>query len=549
MKILGIGGSDHDLSSCLLRDDEVLIAIEEERISREKHGSGVRSCALNSVDYCLNEYNYNYEDMDMIITSDLLFPRLNSRKPFIDKVIKMNHHLAHNACAYYLSGYDEAALLTIDGNGSLFAFESSETVTLGYAQGKNFNTVEKTYGAAGVGKLDNKSALENSLGRFYSFFNTVCGFGFRDSGKLMGLSSYGENNYIDDMRKFAKVDIDAWSNLNIKIDLNYGGIKDFTKYIFNKKTEEEKFKVKADIACSAQSLLEEYVFIIMNHLYEKTKCKKLCYSGGVAYNSVINGKILQNTPFEQVFIPPAAGDSGIAIGAALYGYYNIFGKPYKKRLQQKHAYTGKKYNEDSIIEACQEFGDKISYEKLGRKKAIEKAAECIHKGNIIGWFQGQSEIGPRALGNRSILADPRVSDMKDIINKRVKFRENFRPFAPVVLREKVSEYFRTDFPDNPFMLYVSDVQDDKKDIIPAVTHVDGTARLQTIDRETNDMYYDLIDEFYKLSSVPVLLNTSFNIKGKPIVETPYDAIKSYLNCDLDDLFIGDYRVKKNKNED
>lgn len=547
MKILGIGGSDHDLSSCLLKDDDILITIEEERLSKEKHGSGVRSCTLNSVDYCLNEYNYNYEDMDMIITSDLFFPRLNSRKPFIDKMIKINHHLAHNACAYYLSGYDEAALLTIDGNGSIFAFESSETVTLGYANGKTLSTIDKAYGAAGVGSIDNTSANENSLGRFYSFFNTVCGFGFRDSGKLMGLSSYGEGNYVNEMRKFAKVEVDSKSHLNIQIDLKSSGLKDFLKYVFLKKTEEEKFKVKADIAYSAQYLLEEFIFIIMNHLYEKTKCKKLCYSGGVAYNSVINGKILKNTPFEQVFIPPAAGDSGIAIGAALYGYYHILDNPLKKRKQLKHAYTGRTYNEDNILHAFKKFKDFITYEKLGKEKVLEIAASCLKKGRIIGWFQGKSEIGPRALGNRSILADPRRKDMKDIINSKVKFRESFRPFAPVILREKVNEYFKTDFPDNPFMLYVSEVQEDKKEIIPAVTHVDGTARLQTIDDMTNEMYYKLIQKFYELTDVPVLLNTSFNTKGKPIVESPYDAIECYLDCDMDDLFIGDYQVTKIKN--
>jgi len=544
MRVLGIGGSDHDLSSCLIEDGKLLIAIEEERISKEKHGNGVRSCILKSVDYCLNEFQYNYKDMDMIITSDLFFPRLNSRKPFLEKMIKINHHLAHNACSYYLSGFDDAALLVVDGNGSIFSLDSSETVTLGYVSNGVFDTIEKIYGAAGVGNIQHRVTPENSLGRFYAFFNTVCGFGFLESGKLMGLASYGKGTYINEIRKYAKIEIDTTNSLQMVIDLENKELIEFLKYIQAKKTDEDKFQVKADIAYSAQYILEEFIFLIMNRLYEKTKCKRLCYSGGVAYNSVLNGKIKKKTPFEEVFIPPAAGDSGTAIGAAMYGYYNIFKNTYKNKGQMECAYTGKKYTDDDVLNALKSFKNQISYEKLSRNDIISAAAESLKQGKIIGWFQGKSEIGPRALGNRSILADPRINNMKDILNHRVKFRESFRPFAPVILEEKVYEYFNTDFPKNPFMLYVGDVEEEKKEIIPAVTHVDGSARLQTVNSECNEMYYCLIKKFYDLTNVPVILNTSFNIKGKPIVETPRDAIECYLNCDMDYLYIHDYKIKK-----
>ncbi|MFZ5351517.1 MAG: carbamoyltransferase [Bacillota bacterium] len=544
MRIIGIGGSDHDLSCCLLEDGEVLIAIEEERLSKEKHGNGVRSCILKSVDYCLEEAGYTYDDIDMYITSDLFFPRLTSRKPFVNKMIKINHHLAHIASCYYTSGFDDAAALVIDGNGSLFAFDCAETVTTGYAKGNTINIIDKAYGASGTGLLKNVEAKENSLGRLYSFFTQICGFGFLEAGKLMGLSSYGKGTYIDSIRRFAKVEIDRQSNLFVEIDIKNKSLKEFVKHIHSVgKNEEEKFQVKADIAYSVQYLLEEFVFAIMNNLYDKTKAKKLCYSGGVALNSVLNGKIKQKTPFEDVFIHPAAGDSGIAIGAALYGYHNIFNKPYKSKKQLTSAYTGRNYSDEEIFKALDRFKHQVTFEKLGKEDTLKAAAESLSKGRIIGWFQGRSEIGPRALGNRSILADPRVKEMKDILNSRVKFRESFRPFAPVVLEERVGEYFETDFPNNPFMLYVGDVKEDKKSVIPAVTHVDGTARLQTIDRETNEMYYDLINKFGELTGVPVILNTSFNIKGKPIVETPYDAIECFVNCDMDDLFIHDYQVK------
>jgi len=539
MKILGIGGSDHDISACLLEDGMITVAIEEERLSREKHSVGVKSSLLKSVDYCLSYRGYELEDIDYFVTNDIFMTRLNSKKLFMDRMIKINHHLAHIASSYYLSSFDKAGLFVSDGAGSIFSHFHVETISLGYASDTNIRILNKVYGQNTLNR-GKKIVKENSLGQFYSFFSNLCGFGVHNDGKVMGLAPYGSDKYLDEFRKLIKVTYNK-GELEVDIDLNSNYYKNLYKEIEINSRKDNNFKIKADYAYAAQVVMEEVTFQLLNLLYDKTKCDNLCYSGGVALNSVLNGKLKKNTSFRNIFIPPAPNDSGTAIGAALYAYYNIFNQDSSARYKLTNAYMGKEYSEEEIGKALLKYSNKITVQKVN---VVKEAAESLSKGKIIGWFQGKSEFGPRALGNRSILADARQKDMKDIINRRIKFRESFRPFAPVIINDFWDTYFDTDFEENPFMLYVADVKEDKKQIIPAVTHVDGSARVQIINRATNLKYYDLIMEYYKLTGVPVLLNTSFNVKGEPIVETPEHAIRTFVESDLDVLYLYDYCIHK-----
>ena len=544
MKIIGIGGSDHDLSACLLVDGKLEIAIEEERLSREKHGRGIRSCLLKSVDYCLKELNLDYKDIDYFFTSDLFYPRIAPPKMYIDKLIKINHHYTHAACAYYLSGFEEAAWLVIDGGGSRISFNTAETVTYGYINSYKITTLQKVLGR--LNTLYDLGYQSNSLGSFYDFFNLLCGFGIFEAGKLMGLASYGKPSYINEIKKLVNIRMAENHQVDIKIELNREIYKDFYKIITDCKELSSQFQIKADFAASAQILLEEWTYMLMEALYQQTHNENLCYSGGVAYNSVLNGKIKANTSFKNIFIPPAAGDSGTAIGAALYGYHNILGNSVRTRKQITSMYTGKTYSSLNIKEAVSQYQKEVDATDLG-DQIFNAAAKDLCDEKIIGWFQGGSEFGPRALGNRSILADARLTYMKDKLNTQVKFRESFRPFAPVVLQNSVNEYFISDFEYNPFMLYVGKVRPDKKSVIPAVVHIDETARLQTINKINNAYMYLLLCAYKKMTGIPVILNTSFNTKGKPIVETPKDAIKCLLESGLDTIYVGTYKITKKSN--
>jgi carbamoyltransferase len=293
-----------------------------------------------------------------------------------------------------------------------------------------------------------------------------------------------------------------------------------------------------DIAASLQARLEEVSFHILQQLYERTKLKRLCLAGGVAFNSVMNGKILLNTPFQEIFVQPAAGDAGTAVGACYYIYNAILKQP--RSYVMDHAYTGPGFSNGQIAQALTESG--LTFRELSDAEVTQAAAQSIAEGKILGWFQGRAEFGPRALGNRSIVVDPRRPDMKDILNARIKKREPFRPFAPSILVERVGEYFEQTHP-SPTMLMVYQVRAEKRDVIPAVTHVDGSGRLQTVSRSTNPRYYQLIEEFGKLTGVPVVLNTSFN-EDEPIVCTPQEAINCFQRTRMDVLVLGNYMVER-----
>lgn len=554
MKILGIGGTTHDYSYCVMNDENILIAIEEERISREKHSQGLRSKLHRGIQYCLqnNDLIQNYDDINLIISNDAFDLNHNVESKIIDRMVKINHHMAHAASTFYLSPFKESAILVMDGGGSYFSQRFNESCSLGYAQNNNISFFQKIYGK--VRNLYNIEIFKDELNTVEQIFESnscsipllyllmteACGFKTLQEGKTMGLAPYGKDTYV---KMFSDYMVVVEENNKINIDIDYMGLVNCLQEIA-RYDQRDRFVVKADIAYATQHNFEQAVFFVMNYLHKKTGSKNLCFSGGAALNSVLNGKIKYNTKFENVCIIPAPADSGTAIGAALYGYYNIYGNKRRNYEPLKNMFYGKSYNDDEVEKVIDSFQNKVQFSKYDESELYKRTAQYISEGKIIGWFQGGSEFGPRALGNRSILADPRNKDMKDILNKKVKFREHFRPFAPVVLRSQVHDYFDTDFPDNDFMLFVGHVKEHAKKLIPAVTHIDGSARLQTVTENSNLKLFRLLEEFKEITGIPVLINTSFNIKGRPIVEKPMHAMEAFMHCEMDILVLNNYIISK-----
>lgn len=555
MYVLGLGGSDHDVSTTLVKDGRILCAIEEERVTRKKYGFGSNLLYGNSRKYVLNSEGIKLEDVDMVVADDILPQTVLFG---VKNYQKVNHHLLHASSTYYPSGFEEAAILVVDNAGALIHWkgeEGIESLTYAYGSGKDIKVIDKIIGKKYIVAESNheqvyqKGDPDNSLGYFYKLISHYCGFNyivnenfyFTEDGKTMGLAPYGTDKYYKEIKSFVKF----LDHGQIEIDLHSGSFCEMLSEITKKQlSSEEDFKRKADIAYAGQKILEEALIYAANFLYEKTKCPNLCIAGGVGLNSVANGKILKNTPFEQLFVQPASGDGGTSIGAALWGYYNIAGyeRYIKQDSQLKNAYLGKCYSEDEMLQSLERYQD-MEWEKP--KNLVEETAKLLSQDMIIGWYQGGAEFGPRSLGHRSILANPTKAFMKDHVNAQVKFREGFRPFAPSVLYEHQTEYFEIE-QYTPFMLIVADVKPDKQSVVPAITHVDGTARIQSVTREENGIYYDLIKEFAKITGVPVLLNTSFNIKNEPIVESPEDAIRCFRSTNIDYLILGPYLVKKVK---
>jgi carbamoyltransferase len=440
----------------------------------------------------------------------------------------LEHHLCHQASSFLISPFEEAASLSVDGCG-----EWTTTMTA-YGKGNNF-------------KVLNRVNAPHTLGTLYNAICEYLGFTFLEGpGKVMGLASYGDpQKYYPEFKKMVILKKDG----SFSLDFSYF---DFhitrTRKRYSKKFEsifgpprkkDEKINQHyMDIAAALQKTLEEACFHILSDLKDKTGSRNLCLSGGVALNSVMNGKVLKNRLFDNVFIQPAASDSGCSIGAAFYIYNILLNKP--RKFVFKTACIGKAFSEKDILKAINKAGS--SFARLNN--TAEETAKLLAQGKIVGWFQGRAEFGPRALGSRSILTAPFPAEMKDILNKRVKHRESFRPFAPVVLREKMSEYFDFDYP-SPFMLLVFDVKPDKRSMIPAVTHVDNSGRVQTVTKEENGIFYDLVVAFDKITGIPVILNTSFNIQGMPIVNSPDDALHCFYSTEMDYLVLGDYLVSKN----
>lgn len=551
MYTLGIGDVTHDSSVCLMKNNEILVAIELERLTKVKHNlqldSGLytiieqgkniqdvlkkwtvayRENQFNmAIHYCLEYANASVKDISATIVSTLY-----NDPVYKEKSIFIDHHLAHSASTYYPSNFKKASILVMDGYGYLNK-DGFSTSTL-FAEGDN-NTInildaivgrhDHTAAELKQGAFDSQIVFKNSLGTFYQNVSILLGMGYCGEGKTMGLASYGKvNPEFNPIREHV-----TFLNAG-KIELDNRAIfllvKDWLDRAHGRLTENQLFYYKADIAYAHQKLLEDMILHLCNYLYKISPSENLCLAGGVALNSVANYRILQQTPFKNIFIQPAAGDAGVSIGCALYGAHAINNLP-RQNLNTKKTFSpflGKSYKN---TEACTLQKRRVEKYRLNlsEEELYTEIVKQISNKKIIGWFNGRSEIRPRALGARSILADPRDPQMKDVLNQKVKYRESFRPFAPAILEEEIGRYFEN-IPISPYMLLIINAKENAKNDIPATIHVDNTARVQTVNAEINPDFYSLIKAFYSLTGVPVILNTSFNFAEKPIVETPADAV-------------------------
>jgi carbamoyltransferase len=577
MYILGITCYGHDSSAAILKDGNLITAVEEERFVRKKH---TYEFPIHSINHCLDECGITMQDVSHVgyylrpwigysqmvwhflkyfpkslnlISDRMLSVAQNDYVAYgpltnpvemlkvgrrLRRIFKkdspkfkfhfIEHHLCHQASSFLVSPFEEAASLSIDGAGEW------TTTMMAHGQGNHFKVIGRV-------------SAPHSLGTLY---NSVCeylGFTFLDGpGKVMGLASYGDpERYYPEFRKMIMLNADG----TFKMDFSY-----FDFHVSRNKNRYSKKFVSVfgppreksgelnqhyyDVAAGLQKLLEETCSHIIKSLQRKTKSKNLCLSGGVALNSVMNGKILQQGIFENIFVQAAASDAGCSIGAAFYIHNMILRHP--RDFVFKTACIGKEFTEDQILEAL-ENTEGATFKKMDNVPG--EAARLLADGKILGWFQGRAEFGPRALGCRSIVTAPFPAEMKDVLNHRVKHREPFRPFAPVILQEKTGEYFDMDC-SSPFMLLVFNVKPDKREVIPAVTHVDNTGRVQTVTKEENGLFYELVASFEKITGIPVILNTSFNVQGEPIVNSPHDALNCFLTTDIDYLVLGNYLVSK-----
>ncbi len=568
MYILGISCYYHDSAAVLIKDGEIIAASDEERFSRIKHDSQFPKL---SIAFCLNKAKITSSDLSYVVFYEkpfLKFERifLNSlqnapksgaffresmKEWFLDKLwIKSHilsnlnidskkllfseHHLSHMASAYYPSPFKKSAVMSIDAVGEW-------TTT--------------AWGVAQDNKIEIKEEIRypNSLGLLYSAFTVFCGFEPNEGEyKLMGLAPYGKPLYVDKIYKLINLFPDGSYSLNMKYfsyeyDLRGIYTKEFLKLFGIPNTKSDKvIKYYADIAASIQKALEEILVVIAKYVRKQSGISNLSYAGGVAYNSKANWQILNRAGFKNIFIQPAAGDSGGALGAALWAYHGVLGNS-KKTIGMKSSYLG--FSEDAINIKKFLESENIKYKEYKSEKLlVEYIADKISKGKVIGWVQGKSEWGPRALGHRSIIASPKSIEMKNIVNKKIKFREGFRPFAPSVISEKSSKYFdvlgKGSQDPFKFMLYVVPVVNEYRDNLQAITHVDGTARPQFVYKETSPLYHSLISEVGKSSKTPVVLNTSFNLKGEPIVNTSNDAFKTFRKSGIDILVLGNFKIEK-----
>jgi len=597
MYILGLSFFYHDSAAALLQDGLLIAAAEEERFSRTKHDHGFPHLAI---EFCLRHAGITANDLDYVVFYEkplVKFERIlmstlgtfpKSWRAFgeamvtwfdeklwiksliaerigvsTEKILFTDHHTAHAASAFFASPFDEAAVLTIDGVGEW------TTATMGYGKAVWDGHQE---GMQNQIVLTHEQRFPHSLGLLYSAFTAFLGFEVNEGEyKVMGMSPYGEPRYVDKVDKLFKVYEDGsfWMNMDYfsyhysaENTYNYNFIKLFGQ---PRKHESEFFTPKvnpavdpnspkakenqyyADVAASIQLVTEETMLKMARAVQKQTGSKRLCMAGGVGLNSKANGRILEEAGFDELFIQPAAGDSGGALGAALYVYHVLLSKP--RHFVQEHNFWGEAYGEEDIRVALQKRN--FPYKRIDDdEKIISQVVDDILAGKVVGWYQGRFEWGPRALGNRSIMADPRRAVMKDIVNSKIKFREPFRPFAPVILEEETARYFpalpepQRQYPLR-FMLTVHAWDEDLGKQVPAVNHL-GTGRLQTIRREWNPRYYRLVELFGQATGVPVLMNTSFNLRGEPIVTTPENALNTFGNSGIDTLLIENYLVRKGR---
>lgn len=578
MYILGISCFYHDAAAVILKDGKLIAAAEEERFTRKKHDYDFPEKAIK---FCLEHAGITARKLDYVVfyekpflkferilmTSFQAFPKswrvfkeamitwlldklwikqiITAKLGISDEKILFNeHHLSHAASAFYSSPFEEAAIMTVDGVGEW------TTITLGKGRDTEIELIKE-------------QRFPHSLGLLYSTFTAFLGFRVNNGEyKVMGMASYGKPRYTNKIyRNLIRVAKDGSFRLNMDyFSYHYSPDKMFSprfEKLFGKPRvpgshfstpssgrSSREDKHYADVAASIQRVIEEVLLKMVNRLYKETGLKNLCMAGGVGLNSVANGRILRESPFEKLYIQPAAGDSGGALGAALWVYHGLLGNP--RKFVMEHTFWGKSYSKKEIKQFLKKSS--TSYEYISSEETLtDKVVDYLLEGKIIGWFQGRFEWGPRALGNRSILADPRKAEMKDIVNTKIKFREPFRPFAPVILEDKAKNFFESVDPKKHyparFMLLVLPWKDNKKKKVQAVSHL-GTGRPQTIRREWNPRYYRVVEKFGKSTGVPVLLNTSFNLRGEPIVNSPADALNTFKKSGIDVLVLENYIIKK-----
>jgi carbamoyltransferase len=528
--ILGLNAYHGDAAAALVVDGELVAAAEEERFNRVKHVAGFPSLAAA---WCLAEAGLDAPDhvavgcLESSVPAD---PR--AELDFDAKWHFVEHHVAHLASAFLPSGFEDAAVLSVD------AFGDGVSTMLAVGRGAELEVLERV-------------AFPHSLGVLYTAVTQWLGFlRYGDEGKVMGLAPYGTPRFTDELHRLVRsagdlfeLDLDYFTHHDHPLELTWAEGTPSVRRLFSPKLEEllgpargtddELTAHHEDVAASLQAVLEEHELRLAQALWERTKLPRLCLAGGVALNAVANGRILRETQFEQVFVQPAASDSGTAVGAALH-------VAAERGFTMEHAYWGPRYSDDECAAALGDAG--LEGERLDEEELCALVAERIAAGDVVGWFQDRMEFGPRALGNRSILADPRRHEIKDVLNARVKHREPFRPFAPSVLAEREAEWFEQDHP-SPFMVLVYRTRAEKRELIPGVNHVDDTGRLQTVRRETNPRYHRLIQEFERRTGVPMLLNTSFD-ENEPIVMTPADALETFRRTRIDLLVLGSLVVRR-----
>lgn len=586
MNILGLSAFYHDSAACLVKDGEIVAAAQQERFTRVKHD---HRFPMDAVNFCLKAGKITSKDLDYVVFYDKPFikferlletyvsyaprgwasflmamPLWLKQKLHMPKLIRKTldyegeiifpeHHESHAASAFFPSPYNRAAFLTMDGVGEW------TTTSFGVGEGSKV-------------RIDYEIRFPHSLGLLYSAFTYFTGFKVNSGEyKVMGLAPYGNPKYVDTiMNELIDIKEDGSFKLNMKYFTYPYGLT-MTGHTFEKlfdgparKPESQLTQREMDIAKSVQVVTEEVMLRTSRHIHKLTGEKYLCMAGGVALNCVGNGRILREGPFEDIWIQPAAGDAGGALGAALFVWHQLLNN---KRVTndstdlQHGSYLGPEYSEDDIRKFLESHG--YPYHYLGNGDGFSRVADLIAEGKVIGWFSGRMEFGPRALGSRSIIGDARNTEMQSQMNLKIKYRESFRPFAPSVLAEQVENYFELDRP-SPYMLLVADVQKsirksmdedqqklwgiDKLNVvrsdIPAITHVDYSARIQTVHRETNPNYYDLIEAFFKKSGCPVIVNTSFNVRGEPIVMSPEHAYLCFMRTEMDFLVLGKFLLDK-----
>ena len=568
MHILGIVTRTHDAGLALLKDGVPTLVLEEERFNREKH---TRKFPFSSLQAAFDDRGRNLDGIDVITTPwemkslrrtmfwavagklpaslNLLSPSANPTQAFLivnmpmglrwglmwhfgikarlPKIIQVRHHDAH-AATFFVSPFEEASVLVMDGYGD----ETAQSAYIGTG-----NRLERQW----------RSEFFDSLGMLYTAVTQHLGFKRFEEGTVMALAATGGPTYVKQFAELVRLRSDGQFSINrdfINYDthgLNKPFKARFTDMFGPQRQRNEPLTDRhRDLAYALQSTTEETVLHVVRALSKSHPARDLCLIGGIALNCVANARVLRDTDYRSVWVPPCASDSGAPLGSALWHYHQTLG--HKRHFELTHAFHGTEYSEAEIVHDLQQAG--LAYDRMDERDLLARVAADLAAGKIVGWFQGRSEIGPRALGNRSILADARDAKMKDHINARVKHREPFRPFGPAVLEERAAEFFEIDQSD-PFMTMAPRVRTDKAQMIPAAVHVDGTARIQTVDRASNPRFYGLIKEFAELTGIPVILNTSFN-RQEPIVARPSEAISCYLRTQMDVLVLGDFYVTDRK---